>query len=396
MVPVICHLKTAGNSEDPLRSCCLATTPDGEHSGHVSEANKHPQTSQDNNLLLDSFFESSQLKHDKTENSGNDIPSADTEEGEKFSSSCEIGQFQSSGSHIIAAPCSPTDKDQCVHGAYASNKYLSPESNCRKSGNRCVSDVVSGQSFTPFESIKHAHIPGILSDTFNNKKSHNTTDNNSENRSYALSENMAQSHKEESNIYFDNFSNTDTNGTMYEKGTSDLKLWRKMAQYSAPTSEMLTVEKVAMSEESKKTSHSDCCEFSRLRKDQVNAYQGHLRYHCLPESNDSDSNETCPEPNVDVKDSSEVLETIDMAEILLSTREHLKSGSHCHLKTRRFQCSVPECEKAFSQRGSLNRHMRQHLGIRPYSCPLCSMTFSRQYRVTEHMRVHQRSCDDPL
>uniref|UniRef100_A0A3Q3EGK9 C2H2-type domain-containing protein n=1 Tax=Labrus bergylta TaxID=56723 RepID=A0A3Q3EGK9_9LABR len=53
-----------------------------------------------------------------------------------------------------------------------------------------------------------------------------------------------------------------------------------------------------------------------------------------------------------------------------------------------FQCYL--CDRSFSQRGSLNRHVRSHLGVRPFPCPSCPMTFSRQYRVTEHMRVHQR------
>ncbi|CAL9701919.1 unnamed protein product [Knipowitschia caucasica] len=54
-----------------------------------------------------------------------------------------------------------------------------------------------------------------------------------------------------------------------------------------------------------------------------------------------------------------------------------------------FRCSL--CERSFSQRGSLNRHVKSHLGVRPFPCPQCPMSFSRQYRVTEHMRVHQRS-----
>lgn len=381
VVPVICHLKMTGNNKG-LR---LEKTLDVEYSGHVSETNKNLQ---DNN----SFFESSQSKHDKTENSGNDIPNVVAEEVEMFNSSCKIGQLQSSGPQIITALRSNIDnKDQCVDSAYTSGKHLSPEADCRKSAIRCVSDVDSVQSVSSFESEKHVPVPEILSDTFSDQKSHNTTDNNFESRSHAFCQNVTVRHKRQANLGLDHSSNTDTNITMCEKRTFDLN----MGQNSVPTSEFLIVKKVAMGKESETTTHTDCCEFSRLRKDCVNAYEGHLRYHCLPDSNDSDSDETCPGPNVDVEDSSVVLDTIDMAEVLLSTRERLMSESHSHLKTRRFQCSVPECEKAFSQRGSLNRHMRSHLGIRPYSCPFCNMTFSRQYRVTEHMRVHQRRCDDP-
>ncbi|CAF95970.1 unnamed protein product, partial [Tetraodon nigroviridis] len=51
------------------------------------------------------------------------------------------------------------------------------------------------------------------------------------------------------------------------------------------------------------------------------------------------------------------------------------------------QCFL--CNRYFTQRGSLNRHMRSHFGIRPFSCNECHMTFSRRYRLSEHMRIHQ-------
>lgn len=69
----------------------------------------------------------------------------------------------------------------------------------------------------------------------------------------------------------------------------------------------------------------------------------------------------------------------------------MSTNISAHLSTplhHAFQCSL--CDRSFSQRGSLNRHVRSHLGVRPFPCPRCPMTFSRQYRVTEHMRVHQR------
>ncbi|XP_026150254.1 uncharacterized protein LOC113122843 [Mastacembelus armatus] len=69
----------------------------------------------------------------------------------------------------------------------------------------------------------------------------------------------------------------------------------------------------------------------------------------------------------------------------------MSTNISAHLSTpvhQSFQCSL--CDRSFSQRGSLNRHVRSHLGVRPFPCPHCPMTFSRQYRVMEHMRVHQR------
>ncbi|XP_047671614.1 zinc finger protein 883-like isoform X2 [Tachysurus fulvidraco] len=354
-VPVICHLKSTGNKNLALQTLCLEQTID-----KPSEANKQPQSSE---ILSES-------KHDKTENWDHDMPSVGAEKVEQPYKSCKSGQFQSSGSQNITHIHSNTDnKDQCVHRENTGSKHSSPEHDCRKSDNS-DSDVEVVQSFNPSESEKH--VPGIYE-----KKSYNTSDDNSETTSQAFSQHMTNSLKREDGLYFENSSSTDTN-VISCKG-----------HYYAPTSE-----EVALGEESLK-SNNDCCEFSNLRKHCVNAYHGHLRYHFLPELNNSISDVTCQGPNAELNGSTDVLETIDMAEILLSTRKRLNSVSHHQSNTHRFQCSVPDCEKAFSQRGSLNRHMRSHLGIRPYSCPLCTMTFSRQYRVTEHMRVHQRSCEDP-
>ncbi|XP_071400514.1 hypermethylated in cancer 1 protein-like [Centroberyx affinis] len=138
------------------------------------------------------------------------------------------------------------------------------------------------------------------------------------------------------------------------------------------------------------------------------SYRGHLHYHCL-------SQDQPPHPSREryARGTNQVL-LLDIstkpAELLVSHRAGdedkgvgfgrggevedtvcMPSSVPAHLSTpvhHTYQCSL--CDRYFSQRGSLNRHMRSHLGVRPYPCPRCPMTFSRQYRVTEHMRVHQR------
>ncbi|KAF3686263.1 Hypermethylated in cancer 2 protein [Channa argus] len=98
----------------------------------------------------------------------------------------------------------------------------------------------------------------------------------------------------------------------------------------------------------------------------------------------------CPAPTVPESAQAYVSSTLSVcipSSLPASTSTNISS----HLSTpvhHAFQCSL--CDRSFSQRGSLNRHVRSHLGVRPFPCPCCPMTFSRQYRVTEHMRVHQR------
>ncbi|THY96656.1 hypothetical protein D6C92_03790 [Aureobasidium pullulans] len=69
-------------------------------------------------------------------------------------------------------------------------------------------------------------------------------------------------------------------------------------------------------------------------------------------------------------------------------KTHLEIHTRAHTGVKPFVCKEPSCGQRFSQLGNLKTHERRHTGERPYSCDLCGKTFAQRGNVRAHKIVH--------
>ena len=69
-----------------------------------------------------------------------------------------------------------------------------------------------------------------------------------------------------------------------------------------------------------------------------------------------------------------------------SKKEGLKKHIMRHRRKKQFSCNF--CLKPFLEKGNLKKHMRVHTVEKPFTCHICNKLFSQSYEVKIHIRTH--------
>jgi len=115
-------------------------------------------------------------------------------------------------------------------------------------------------------------------------------------------------------------------------------------------------------------------------------------YHTPPDSSPMDSSDEC-KPSVFSTDIDTLMRTIQGKQQSPSRTSQSRSPVNttaCGKPRKRYQCSIPECGKAFYQKTHLEIHTRAHTGVKPFLCKeiSCGQRFSQLGNLKTHERRH--------
>ncbi|KZT50644.1 hypothetical protein CALCODRAFT_461473 [Calocera cornea HHB12733] len=65
------------------------------------------------------------------------------------------------------------------------------------------------------------------------------------------------------------------------------------------------------------------------------------------------------------------------------------------VRPKRYACTWPGCEKAYTKPVRLEEHERSHTGDRPYRCDECGQSYMRDTHLAAHVRTHKPDSEKP-
>ena len=70
-------------------------------------------------------------------------------------------------------------------------------------------------------------------------------------------------------------------------------------------------------------------------------------------------------------------------------KTHLTQHEQIHSGSQPFSCSV--CNKSFARKTHLTQHEKIHSASRPFSCSVCNKSFTRSSHLAQHEKIHKRN-----
>lgn len=77
-----------------------------------------------------------------------------------------------------------------------------------------------------------------------------------------------------------------------------------------------------------------------------------------------------------------------LPETCIQTEPYRQNQASHHVARQKYVCNFANCARRFACSYQLERHLRNHTGERPFSCPHCHRRFSRSDHLKTHVRTH--------